>query len=97
MAQSLPVVAVVFNNKCWNAAKRTVLDLYTQGWAATTKDFCLCDLEPVPAYEKIVEAFGGYGERVEDPGEIIPALRRAVQAVKKEKRQALLNVICKHP
>jgi acetolactate synthase-1/2/3 large subunit len=54
-------------------------------------------LEPVPAYEKIVEAFGGYGERVEDPGEIVPALRRAVQAVKKEKRQALLNVICKHP
>ena len=49
------------------------------------------------AYEKIVEAFGGYGERVEDPEDIVPALRRAVKAVKKEKRQALLNVICKHP
>jgi len=97
MAQRLPVVAVIFNNQCWNAVKGSVLDLYPQGWAAKNKDFVLCDLEPVPAYEKIVEAFGGYGERVEDPGEIIPALRRAVQAVKKEKRQALLNVICKHP
>ena len=97
MAQSLPVVAVIFNNQCWNAVKGSVLDLYPQGWAARNKDFVLCDLEPVPAYEKIVEAFGGYGERVEDPAEIVPALRRAVQAVKKEKRQALLNVICKHP
>jgi len=97
MAQTLPVVAVIFNNQCWNAVKGSVLDLYPQGWAAKTKDFVLCDLEPVPAYEKIVGAFGGYGERVEDPEEIIPALRRAVKAVKKEKRQALLNVICKHP
>ena len=97
MAQGLPVVAVIFNNQCWNAVKGSVLDLYPQGWAARNRDFVLCDLEPVPAYEKIVEAFGGYGERVEDPGEIVPALRRAVKAVKKEKRQALLNVICKHP
>jgi acetolactate synthase-1/2/3 large subunit len=97
MAQNLPVVAVVFNNQCWNAVRGSVLDLYPQGWAARNKDFVLCDLEPAPAYERIVEAYGGYGERVEDPKEIVPALRRASKAVRKERRQALLNVICKHP
>jgi acetolactate synthase-1/2/3 large subunit len=97
VAQNLPVVVVVFNNQCWNAVKGSVIDLYPQGWAAKKNHFVLCDLEPSPAYEKIAESFGGYGERVEDPGEIIPALRRAVQAVKRDKRQALLNVICKHP
>jgi acetolactate synthase-1/2/3 large subunit len=97
VAQNLPVVAVVFNNQCWNAVKGSVLDLYPQGWATRKKHFVLCDLEPVPVYEKIVEAFGGYGERVEDPEEVIPALKRAVKAVREEKRQALLNVICKHP
>jgi acetolactate synthase-1/2/3 large subunit len=97
VAQNLPVVVVVFNNQCWNAVKGSVIDLYPQGWAAKKNHFVLCDLEPSPAYEKIAESFGGYGERVEDPGEIVPALRRAVQAVRKEKRQALLNVICKHP
>ena len=97
VAQSLPVVAVVFNNQCWNAVKGSVQDLYPQGWAARKNRFVLCDLEPAPAYEKIVEAFGGYGERVEDPGEVIPALERAVKAVREGKRQALLNVICKHP
>ncbi|NWF53923.1 MAG: thiamine pyrophosphate-requiring protein [Syntrophaceae bacterium] len=97
MAQSLPVVVVVFNNQCWNAVKGSVLDLYPEGWAVQKKHFVLCDLKPEPAYEKIVEAFGGYGERVEDPDQIIPALKRAIKAVKQEKRQALLNVICKHP
>jgi acetolactate synthase-1/2/3 large subunit len=97
MAQNLPVVVVVFNNQCWNAVKGSVLDLYPEGWAVQKKHFVLCDLKPEPAYEKIVEAFGGYGERVEDPDKIIPALKRAVKAVRQEKRQALLNVICKHP
>jgi acetolactate synthase-1/2/3 large subunit len=97
VAQNLPVVVVVFNNQCWNAVKGSVIDLHPQGWAVKKNHFVLCDLEPSPAYEKVVEAFGGYGERVEDPEEIIPALRRAVKAVRQERRQALLNVICKHP
>ncbi len=97
VAQKLPVVVVVFNNQCWQAVKRSVYDLYPQGWAVRENYFVLCDLEPAPAYEKIVEAFGGYGERVERPKEIIPALKRAVKAVRQEKRQALLNVICQHP
>jgi acetolactate synthase-1/2/3 large subunit len=96
-AQKLPVVVVVFNNQCWNAVKGSVKDLYPDGWAARRNHFVLCDLDPTPAYEKIAEAFGGYGERVEDPDKIVPALRRAMRAVKQEKRQALLNVICKHP
>ena len=96
-AQNLPVVVVVFNNQCWNAVKGSVKDLYPGGWAEKRDHFVLCDLEPAPAYEKIAEAFGGYGERVEDPERILPALQRAMRAVKTEKRQALLNVICKHP
>jgi hypothetical protein len=31
---------------------------------------------------------------VEDPQEVLPALKRALKAVKEEKRQAVLNVIC---
>lgn len=38
------------------------------------------------AYEKLVEAFGGYEEKVEDLKEIIPALRRVVRMVRQEKR-----------
>jgi acetolactate synthase-1/2/3 large subunit len=45
----------------------------------------------------ICEANGGYGQRVEDPQDLVPALRRALRVVREEQRQALLNVICKHP
>ena len=32
-------------------------------------------------YAKLAQAFGGYGEKVEKPEDIIPALRRAKKAV----------------
>jgi len=37
---------------------------------------------------------GGYGERVTDAREMLPALERAIKAVLIDKRQALLNVVC---
>ena len=51
-------------------------------------------LAELPAFEQVCAAAGGYGERVEDPGALRGAIERALAAVKKEKRQALLNVIC---
>jgi acetolactate synthase-1/2/3 large subunit len=55
----------------------------------------LIDLDDLPAFEEVCAAAGGYGERVEDPAALPAALDRAVRAVTVEKRQALLNVICR--
>jgi acetolactate synthase-1/2/3 large subunit len=55
----------------------------------------LTSLEPAPRYETIVEASGGYGERVEAADELPAALKRAIDAIRREKRQALLNVVCR--
>jgi acetolactate synthase-1/2/3 large subunit len=91
----LPILVVIFNNQCWGAVRKTTAGLFPKGWAAKTGVFPLSDLKPSPAYEKIVEAHGGYGERVERPEQIRPALRRALKAVREDRRQAVLNVICK--
>ncbi len=96
-AYDLPILVVVFNNQCWNAVKRATQGMYPEGWAVKTNNFPLSELSPSPAYEMICEANGGYGERVEDPKELLHALKRALRVVREEKRQALLNVICKHP
>jgi acetolactate synthase-1/2/3 large subunit len=93
-AQNLPILVIVFNNQCWNAVRWSTAAQHPQGWAVKTRNFPLSDLHPSPAYEKIIEANGGYGERVENPEEVLPALQRALKIVKEEKRQALLNVIC---
>ncbi|MBI3326538.1 MAG: hypothetical protein HYZ81_07535, partial [Nitrospinae bacterium] len=96
-AYDLPVVFVVFNNQCWNAVKRAAKGIYPNGWAAKTNNWPFTDLTPSPAYERMADVHGGYGELVEKPSAVLPALRRALKAVKKEKRQAILNIFCKHP
>lgn len=91
----LPILIVVNNNQRWEAVRRGTRALHPDGWAASTNNFPLSDLAPMAAYEKICEAFGGYGERVEHPDQVEPALDRALDIVRNEKRQALLNIICK--
>jgi acetolactate synthase-1/2/3 large subunit len=96
-AQELPVLFVVFNNRTWNAVRRSVLSYAKDGWAVRTGTMPLTALEPSPDYEMIAQACGGYGERVEDPAKLPDAIARALSMVREQKRHALLNVICKKP
>jgi acetolactate synthase-1/2/3 large subunit len=96
-AYNLPVLFVVFNNRTWNAVKRAVQTYARDGWAVRTDSMPLTALEPSPDYEMICQASGGHGERVEDPAALPDALRRGLRIVKEEKRQVVLNVICKKP
>ena len=90
----LPVLAVLFNNRVYNAVRRATLDMYGQGVAAADDGRLLADLQPSPAYEKMAQVHGGYGELVEKPEDLEPALKRAAAAVRAG-QPALLNVICK--
>jgi acetolactate synthase I/II/III large subunit len=90
----LPILFVVMNNGMWGAVERSTLAMYPDGLAARSNEPPFVALRKLPAFEKICEAAGGYGERVEDPGALPGALRRAMSVVKDEGRQALLNVIC---
>jgi len=91
-AMRLPVLFVVFNNARWAAVHRSTLAMYPKGAAAAMKEPPFATLEPSPRFEHVVQASGGHGERVSDPGELMPALERALRVVREEKRQALLNV-----
>jgi acetolactate synthase I/II/III large subunit len=96
-AYQLPVLFVIFNNQCWNAVKRATRGVYPNGWAAKTDTWPLAELVPSPSFERMADVHGAYGELVEDPAEVLPALRRGLKAVRQEKRQAILNIVCKHP
>ena len=89
----LPVLYVVWNNSQWGAVANATRQVFPEGWAARTSNFPFSDLSPSLDFEKICEAAGGYGERVEDPEEVIPALQRGLHAVRVEKRTAVLNMI----
>jgi acetolactate synthase-1/2/3 large subunit len=95
-AHGLPTLTVIFNNSAWNAVKRAVHSFAKDGWAARTS-MPLSDLDPAPDYELVCRASGGWAEKVEKADALPDALRRALKVVREERRQALLNVICKKP
>ena len=82
------------NNGMWGAVERSTLAMYPDGLAARSNEPPFVALQKLPAFEKICESAGGYGERVDDPAALPGALKLAMSVVKDEGRQALLNVIC---
>ena len=92
-AQGLPILTIVWNNGIWNAVQSATRNTYADGFAVQTNNFAVTTLSQSFQYELICQAAGGYGERVEDPSEVPAALERALNVVRHEKRQALLNVI----
>ena len=90
----LPILFVIFNNAAYERTRLGSRRVVKQGAVQDLEKVPLCELEPVPAYEMVCEAAGGYGEKVEDPEQLQAALRRAMKVVTEEGRQALLNVIC---
>jgi acetolactate synthase-1/2/3 large subunit len=81
-AEKLPTLTVVANNESWLAVRQSTLDVYPDGNAAKANTMALTELKPSPDYEKVIETCGGKGERVEGPGDLVPALRRGLDAVR---------------
>jgi acetolactate synthase I/II/III large subunit len=93
----IPFLTVIYNNQVWNASLNAARGLYPDGVAARTRNFPGTDLSPSPNFELTAQACGAYAARVEEPSEVPDALAKALKVVKEERRQALLNVICKNP
>jgi acetolactate synthase-1/2/3 large subunit len=91
-AMELPVCTIILNNRMWGSVRKATLGLHPEGAASRLNRSPLTALEPNPDFEKIVEASGGYGERVDNAEDLPGALDRALRAVDVEKRQAVLNV-----
>jgi acetolactate synthase-1/2/3 large subunit len=92
-ALGLPVLTVVLNNGLYNAVHKTTRMVYPTGHAARANAMPLTSLEPAPDYAMLIRASRGHGERVEDPAELPAAIARALDAVQRERRQALLDVV----
>jgi len=65
--------------------------MYPEGAAVETGNYLGTHING-PDYVKVIEAFGGYGERVEDPEALVDALRRGQDAVRAG-RTAVLDVV----
>lgn len=85
LREKLPILAIVSNNSgyaIYGSKEKTSLP----------KGLDVVSPSSVISYAVMAEGLGCYGERVEDPDEIIPALRRGIKEVKAGK-PALIEVI----
>ncbi len=90
-SENLPILTIVANNHSWLAVKQSTLAVYPDGAASKANNMPIQDLNPSPAFEKVQESCGGYGESVEDPAKLPAALKRALEKVRAG-IPALLNV-----
>jgi len=80
--ERIPILSVMLNNSCM-AIELPIMQVATQKFRST-------DISG--NYAALAQALGGYGERVAEPGAIVPAITRAVQKTR-EGIPALLEFI----
>lgn len=88
----LPFLVVLFNNAGYRSQKGDVSTYYPQGEAARQGKVIGTQIAPAPDYRKLAEAYGGYGERVDDPAQVRAAIDRGLKAVAGGKL-ALLDMV----
>ncbi|MCH8107531.1 MAG: hypothetical protein IIB30_04135, partial [Chloroflexi bacterium] len=80
----IPILTIVFNNH--------VLSGYSRNYPVATERFGFTNL--YGEYAKLADTLGAYSERVEEPGEILPSIQRAQEAMATG-RPALLEFMTK--
>ena len=78
---NLPFLTIMFNNQGYLSQKSGIPRYYPDGWAVQSKNFSGLHIAPCPEYSQIMKAFDGYGEKVEEPGEVRKAIERGLRAV----------------
>jgi acetolactate synthase-1/2/3 large subunit len=83
--ERIPIMSVLMNNFCM-AIELGIMKVSTEKYRST-------DISG--DYAAMARAFGGYGERVTDPAEIIPAIKRGIEQTKKGVPVLLEFITCK--
>ena len=87
-----PIMIVVFNNGSYDAMKDGLLHFYPEGFSAKTKTYAGSSIMPPPNYVGVMEAEGGFAERVVDPARLENSLKESFRHVAKGK-SALIDLI----
>ncbi len=86
-----PFLTVVYNNRGWAAAKNATMRQHPQGYAVRNRDFSSSFGDGID-FAVVVQAVGGYGERVMSAEDLPLAVQRAREAVRRG-RTAVVDVL----
>jgi acetolactate synthase-1/2/3 large subunit len=85
----LPIFTIVLDNSGWSAVKESTLRMYPDGDAKGLQSYG-AELAPDVDFSKVIEGFGGYGEKLTDPEQVEAAIDRCLREVRGG-RSALLH------
>jgi acetolactate synthase-1/2/3 large subunit len=87
-----PFLSVVFNNQSYNSIKELIRMGYGENSVSGEMGFEVgTDIKLPPDFALIAKSCGAYGERVDEPSKLLPALQNAVDQVRRG-RAAVLDV-----
>jgi acetolactate synthase I/II/III large subunit len=87
-----PFLTIVMNNGGYNASKMPVLGLFPDGASQRANAFPGVRFSTPPDYAALARSCHAYGERVEDPRELVGAIERGLAAVRSG-QAAVLDVV----
>ena len=76
-----PFLTIIYNNSAHGATRSSWNRWYPDGAGPRNDSFVGVDIDPSPEYAILAEASRAYGERVDDPAEVAPAIARALARV----------------
>ena len=82
-------LAVIYNNELHHATKRSLKAGYPDGYSASTNNWIGMELAPSVDFAMVARACRAYGETVDRPDEVKPALERGLNQVKNGKAAVL--------
>lgn len=91
-----PFLTVIYTNQIHNAPKASLIGGYPDSYSARTNNWVGMDLGPSVEFAMLAESCRAYGEKVEAPSEVLPALKRALERVRNG-QAAVLDVRIEKP
>jgi len=93
-SQSLkaPILTVIWNNRGYRTGTSNLQSQYPAGYAVQANDYHGGFIDPPPNYAGEAAASGAYGETVKTPMDVAPALKRGLEAVRKDGISAVIDV-----
>ena len=79
---SAPFLSVIFDNQSYGAIRRIVERMSETHLSDEMGYVSGLDISPPPDYALIAQACGGWGRRVDEPGDVLPVLKEAMRVVR---------------
>jgi acetolactate synthase-1/2/3 large subunit len=91
-AHGLPLLTVILNNGAWDAVRLSTLEVYPEGFASRANQTPMSSLSPSPDYCSVAAGSRAWTRLVEDAEDLPAVLAEALNVIRNDRQQVVLNV-----